>query len=103
MRATTSKKLRKIAQSLELPAKTRYVYAGKLRRRSGWRNEAGEWQEGAPIARPIVMVECFRRAYQEAKKIYLGKPPSVLAPEAETNKTFATKVVDSMKEYVAQN
>jgi hypothetical protein len=99
MRGTTARKLRKIARSLELPAKTGYAPGGKLRRRPGYRDESGIWQDGPPIPRPTVLTECFRRAYREAKKIYKGKPPSTLAPEGERARSFADTVIDSAREY----
>ena len=99
MRAATAKKLRKIARSLGLPAKTQYAYAGPLRRYAGYRDEAGIWQEGPPIPRPRVVAQCFRKAYREAKRIYLGRPMSALAPEAQKEQTYAAKVVESVQEY----
>jgi hypothetical protein len=99
MRAATAKKLRKIARSVGLPAKTQYAFAGKLRRYAGYRDESGVWQEGPPMPRPLIITQCFRRAYREAKKIYLGKPISALAAEGQKEETFAGKVVESVKEY----
>lgn len=94
MRGVTAKRLRAIARNLGLSTKRHYV-------------------PGAPCpcmglhrpltARPLVMVECFRRAYKEAKKVYLGRPITVLCPEGAREQPFHRTVVDSMKEYRAQD
>ena len=68
MRGTTARSLRKIARELELEPKTKYAPGGRLRKRAN----------GSPIRRPLVMLECFRKAYKEAKRMYKGLPPSAL-------------------------
>lgn len=68
MREATARTLRRIARELELEPKTKYGWGGKLRKRLN----------GSPIRRPLVMLECFRKAYKEAKRIYKGLPPSSL-------------------------
>lgn len=99
MRNVVAKKLRKIAASLALNPETGYLPAGKLRRKRPYLDEDVVLQRGPPIPRPFVLRECFRRAYREAKKIYKGKPLSSLVPEAEEQKAFASKVVDSVRQY----
>lgn len=93
MNGRVARKLRGIARRLELPAKTSYDFGkpGALTRESRKGNQAR------------VMIECFRRAYKEAKKLYLGKPLTVLVPETEKTETFAAKVVDSVREYASQD
>ena len=105
MRGRTAKRLRQIARALNLNPRTNYAPGGRLRRRAGYRDEAGVLQPGAPIPRPGVMVECFRRAYKEAKKLYKGRPPTTCVPEGEEKESpFHVRVVDSMKKYYdAQN
>jgi hypothetical protein len=97
MNAKTAKRLRKIAAELGLNPKTGYAPGGKLRRRPGYTDELGLWQEGAPIVRPAVLTECTRRAYKEAKKIYMGKPSSILLPEGSEVAPFHVRMVDSIK------
>lgn len=99
MRNATAKRLRQIAKSLGLETETKYAPGGPLRRRPSYRDDKGELQPGAPIPRPFVLRECVRRAYREAKKIYKGQPMSLLAPEAEAEKAYQAKVVDSMRAY----
>ena len=55
--------------------------------------------EGAPIPRPFVVAACLRRAYREAKKVFKGRPLSILEPQASNEKPFHAKVVDSMREF----
>lgn len=102
MRGATAKRLRKIARELGLPAEAKYLPGGKLRRRSDYRDENGEIQQGAPFPRPFVLNECFRRAYREAKKIYKGLPMSILLPEAEKETAYKVQVADSMRKFHAQ-
>jgi hypothetical protein len=104
MRGTTAKHLRRIARGLNLSPQTAYAPGGKLRRRPSYRDADGALQQGAPIRRPWAMVECFRRAYKEAKKIYKGLPASTCVPEVADRQAapFHVKVVDSMKAYNAQ-
>ena len=97
MNGKTAKRLRKIARELQLNPETGYAPGGKLRRRPGYRDELGLWQEGAPIVRPAVLKECFRRAYREAKKIFKGLPPSILLPEGTEVAPFHVRMVDSIK------
>lgn len=90
MRNTTARRLRLIARGLGLPAKTAYA-PGR------YRDETGEWHA---LPSTQVMTECERRAYKEAKKIFLGKPISALLPEGEERRdSFAKQVVDSTREY----
>jgi hypothetical protein len=105
MNGRVAKRLRKIAKELRLNPQTAYAPGGKLRRRPSYRDAEGLLQQGAPIPRPGTLVECFRRAYREAKKIYKGLPPSTCVPETTEQETpFHVKVVDSMtKYYRAQN
>jgi hypothetical protein len=105
IRGKTAKRLRRIARALKLSTRTAYAPGGRLRRRPSYRDAEGVLQPGAPIPRPGVLVECFRRAYKEAKKLYKGLPPSALMPEGETaDSPFHVRVVDSMKKYYeAQN
>lgn len=93
MRGTVARRLRKIAAELRLNPQTSYAPGGKLRRRPSYR--------GAPIPRPGVLTECFRRAYREAKKIYKGLPPSTCVPEVTDAREspFHVRVVKSMNEY----
>lgn len=103
MNGRVSKRLRQIARGLNLPPQTGYVPGGKLRRHASYRDAEGALQQGAPIRRPAALVECFRRAYKEAKKIYKGLPPSTCVPEGDTAESpFHVRVVDSMKQYNAQ-
>ena len=103
MRGATARKLRRLARSLGLDAETRYTPGGPLVRRPGYRDEDGTWQEGAPKPRPAILVACARRAYREAKKIFKGEPMSVLMPEIDKEKSFQAQVVDSMRQYAAQD
>lgn len=52
---------------------------------------------GAPIRRPGVMVECFRKAYKEAKHVYKGLPPTALEPQ-DANKPapLSTRVTNAI-------
>lgn len=97
MNGRVSRRLRKIAADLRLTPQTSYAPGGKLRRRpsEGW------LQQGAPVPRPAVLTECFRRAYREAKKIYKGLPPSTCVPEVTDAREspFHVRVVKSMNEY----
>ena len=97
MRATVAKRLRQIARELKLNPETGYAPGGKLRRRPDYIDQLGIPQKGAPIIRPAVLKECFRRAYREAKKIYLGKPASTLLPEGSDIAAFDVRMVDSIK------
>jgi hypothetical protein len=105
MNGRVAKKLRRIARQLNLNPVASYVPGGRLRRRPDrWdSNEKGERVliQGAPIQRPGVLVECFRRAYREAKKIYKGQPPSVCVPESggQEEAPFHARVVTSMQKY----
>jgi hypothetical protein len=103
MNGRAAKKLRRIARSLGLDPETRYTPGGPLRRRAGYRDEAGVWQEGAPMPRPAILTSCERRAYREAKKIYLNKPISMLMPEEVKEKAYQAQVVDSMRQYASQD
>jgi hypothetical protein len=104
MRGKTAKRLRQIARALSLNPTTNYVPGGKLRRRASYRDAEGKLQQGAPIPRPAVMMECFRRAYKEAKKLYKGLPATSCVPEGEEIESpFHVRVVDSMKKYNAQD
>lgn len=105
MRGTTARRLRQIARGLGLDAKTEYAPGGKLRRRPD-RIIHGKVIAGAPIPRPFVMVECFRRAYKEAKKIFKGLPATALVPEheklvAETD-DYRARINRSMRAYYDQ-
>ena len=103
VRGKVSRQLRRIAKSLNLPEETGYLPGGKLRRKPSYRDDQGVLQPGAPIRRPFVLRVCWRRAYKEAKKIFLGKPISICVPENEEKKSFQATVVDSMKEYASQD
>jgi hypothetical protein len=97
-----SRKLRQIAKELKLEPKTEYAPGGRLRRRANYVDDKGVLQPGAPIPRPFVLRECFRRAYQEAKKIYKGEPPSICVPEAkekEEEVPFRARVAQSLRTY----
>jgi hypothetical protein len=103
VRGKTAKRLRKIARELKLNPATSYVPGGRLRRHGDYRDAEGVLQRGAPIRRPAALVECFRRAYKEAKKLYKGLPPSTCVPEGTNAESpFHIRVVDSMKAYRAQ-
>lgn len=108
MNGRVSKKLRRIARELNLSPTTAYAPGGKLRRRpSRWDSDELGAQvliQGPPIPRPGTLVECFRRAYQEAKKIYKGQPPSICVPDVpetpeQQESPFHVRVVKSMQEY----
>lgn len=103
MNGKTARRLRKIAAGIELPPSTSYTPGGPLRRRAS-RTEIDpltgvrEVVPGAPIPRPMVLEECWRRAYREAKKIYKGLPPSALLPQGENKEApFRVRMVDSIK------
>jgi hypothetical protein len=108
VRGSTAKRLRKIVRALNLASKTGYADGGVLRRRPNtWGyDENGKYAQipGDPIARPTVLVECFRRAYKEAKKIYKGLPPTALLPATagETVADYNVRVIKSMKAYYDQ-
>lgn len=105
IRGKTAKRLRQIARALNLNPTTGYAPGGPLRRRPAGKvyGEDGELvvTPGRPIPRPGVLIECLRRAYKEAKKIYKGLPPSVLAPESEqrAQPAFKTQVAASVRKY----
>ena len=101
MRGVTAKRLRKIARSLGLEAKTSYTFIGPLRRYASFTHpKTGKVVEGPPVPRPMVMKDCFRSACKAAKKIYFGKPASrVRAGGAGSERSYADRVVDSMREY----
>jgi hypothetical protein len=99
MNGKTARRLRRIAASLELPKETAYAPGGELRRKPSYRDEEGILQPGPPIPRPIVLRECARRAYREAKKIFKGRPISICVPETKDETSFQVRVVDSMKKY----
>jgi hypothetical protein len=103
MNGRTSKSLRRIAKSLSLPEETGYLPGGELRRKPAYRDVAGVLQPGAPIRRPFVLRACWRRAYKEAKKIFLGKPISICVPEGEVKQSFQATVTASIKEYASQD
>ena len=96
MNGRVSRQLRRIAKSLDLPPETGYALGGRLRRRN---------LTGAPIQRPVVLTECFRRGYKEAKKIFKGLSVSICVPEAKeaTEAPFRVRVADSLRKYHAQN
>jgi hypothetical protein len=72
MRGTTAKNLRRIAREVGAAPKTQYGFA-KLR--GYWeRMRAGKRDR----SRTVIMGNCFRKAYKEAKKLYLGKPSTAL-------------------------
>lgn len=93
MRGTIAKRLRKIARSLQRPPETVYgmtyhpdpqgdwVQDEKkpdLRRRPPRMRpnpDTGVMERviGQPIRRMLVLADCERRAYKEAKKIYAGR------------------------------
>lgn len=90
MRGTIAKRLRKIARSIQRPPETVYGMTyhpmgrgdfeqdGELRRRPSRRRpnpDTGvmELVKGRPIPRMLVLADCERRAYKEAKKIYAGR------------------------------
>jgi len=101
MRGQTARRLRRIARELKLAPKTEYAFGGPLMRKPSFRDpRTGEMVPGAPIPRPIVMRECFRKAYQEAKKLYLGRPWSKLAPVDEKDAPYHARVVNSMRAYM---
>jgi len=103
MNGRVSRQLRKIARELELKPETGYAPAGKLRRRWTYLDSKGVPQQGPPIPRPIVLTECFRRAYKEAKKLYKGLPPSMCLPTeektAEAEVPFRARVAASIRQY----
>jgi hypothetical protein len=72
MNGKLAKKLRKIARGIELDAKTSYAPSAPVGVRRC---------EKLGSLPPFVMVKCARRAYKEAKKIYLGKPLTMLEPK----------------------
>ena len=107
MRGKTAKRLRAIARSLALPERGKYVPGGPLRHRAGFRHPStGEWQEGAPIPRPAVMTECFRRAYKEAKQVYMGRPASTLrmakVDEQKPSQDFRAALVESINAFYGE-
>jgi hypothetical protein len=55
------------------------------------------------MPRPAILTSCERRAYREAKKIYLNKPISMLMPEEVKEKAYQAQVVDSMRQYASQD
>lgn len=77
MRGTTARHLRQIAREVSAEPKTSYFYA-VLR---GWREKARAGKRDHSMTR--VLGYCFRRAYKEAKRIYLNKPPTALQPHAD--------------------
>jgi hypothetical protein len=106
MNGKVARTLRQIAQRLALAPQTEYAPGGVLRRRPGRVDDKGVLQPGPPIPRPIVMRECTRRAYKEAKKIFRGLPPTACVPQEEEKikeKGFDVKIVDSMRKYIRDN
>lgn len=102
MRGKTAKRLRKIARQLELNPATTYAPGGPLRRGpdKGYTDDEGVFHRvpGAPIRRPGVLQECFRRAYQEAKQIYKGAPPTALEPEGDNKPApFNVRMIEAVK------
>lgn len=102
MRGKTAKRLRKIARALELNPNTTYAPGGKLRHGPAIRVDDPEtgprMVAGPPIRRPAVLQECERRAYQEAKKIYRGAPPTALEPEGDNKPApFNVRMIEAVK------
>jgi len=76
MNGRVAKRLRRIAAELHLNPENTYAPFGPLRRhpdRTITRDGKIEVIEGRPIPRPFALGECWRRAYQEAKKLYKGQ------------------------------
>lgn len=86
MRSITAKNLRKIARGVGADPKTTYVHS-KIRdegyyhgsREQRWADQRKDKSKAA-VSRTIVLGICQRRAYQEAKRMYKGLPPSSYAP-----------------------
>lgn len=64
MRGHTAKRLRRVARSLQLAPRTEYLSVGSR-------------DDGITCTR--VMRICFRRAYKDAKMIYMGRSPGTFA------------------------
>lgn len=65
-----ARKLRRIATELGRPSETKWAFAGELRRKPSSTLPDGRVVPGAPIRRPIHLMDCQRRAEQECKKIF---------------------------------
>jgi hypothetical protein len=80
MNGKLAKKLRRIARGLELDTATKYVPSKPVN--PGYFSAPnGRRCEQLGSLPPFVMVKCERRAYKEAKKVYLGKPLTMLEPK----------------------
>jgi hypothetical protein len=78
MNGKVSKRLRRIARELKLNPQTEYAPVGDLVRLPERRyidKFSGEEKvlPGGVLRRPLAMTACERRAYHEAKEIYLGR------------------------------
>ena len=79
MNGRTAKKLRRLARALKLDPETKYAPVGEIRHLPERRyvdKFTGEEKvlPGGVLRRPFAMIACERRAYQEAKLIYLEGP-----------------------------
>lgn len=91
MRGTTARNLRRIAREVGVNPKTTYFHA--FIRGVGYYHGSREWDwaerrkkefaETNSVSRTIVLGICLRRAYQEAKRMYKGLSPTVLAPSTQ--------------------
>lgn len=96
--AKTAKRLRKIARGLELADKTTYRPSKPISAGYFWgaRHEGRVCERNGTLP-PFVMVECTRRAYKEAKKLYNGKPLTRLEPK-EGGDTRRLNISESHKQ-----
>lgn len=82
MNDKVARRLRKIARGLELEPVTSYKPSKPISPGYFWGlQHNGRVCEANGTLPPYVMVECTRRAYKEAKKVYLGKPLTRLEPK----------------------
>lgn len=78
MNGKTAKRLRRIARELELPAENSYAPFGELRRlpeRTYVDRRDGKTKTipGGVLRRPFALKACERKAYQEAKNLYINR------------------------------
>lgn len=94
--AKTAKRLRKIARGLDLASKTEYRPSKPIPPGYFGAQEGRICERNGTLP-PFVMVECERRAYKEAKKLYNGKPLTRLEPK-EGGDTRRLNISESHKQ-----
>jgi hypothetical protein len=96
-----SKALRRIVRALKLDPENKYQPVGPLRRREAIKDHGRTYTAGI-VLRPFALGPCERRAYQEAKALYLGSGVDVgqiesVPMQQEPARQFKDAVIDSIK------